>query len=76
MTDPLAKAGAIAPPVIGAGCAQRYDPEHLTPELGTDFPGAETLWARCAPASEKPAAAIPGGVMTGDQSSEPSVEAT
>jgi len=44
MTDPLAKAGASAPPIIGSGCAQRYDPEHLGPELGTDFPGAEALW--------------------------------
>ena len=61
MTDPLAKAGASAPPVIGAGRAQRYDPEQPTPELGTDFPGAEALWARCAPASEKPAVSIPDG---------------
>jgi hypothetical protein len=58
MTDPLAKAGATAPPIIGSGCAQRYDPEHLTPELGTDFPGAEALWKhfRCAvEAAEEPA---------------------
>lgn len=50
MTDPLAKAGASAPPIIGSGCTQRYDPEHLTPQLGTDFPGAEALWKhlRCA----------------------------
>ena len=66
MTDPLAKAGASAPPVIGAGCAQRYDPEHLTPELGTDFPGAEALWARCAPASEKPAVDSAVSIPDGD----------
>ena len=46
MTDPLKKAGATAPPIIGSGCTQRYDPEHLGPELGTDFPGAEALWKR------------------------------
>lgn len=44
MSDPLAKAGATAPPIIGNGCTQRYDPEHLGPEIGTDFPGAEALW--------------------------------
>lgn len=46
MTDLLKKAGATAPPIIGSGCTQRYDPEHLGPELGTDFPGAEALWKR------------------------------
>ncbi|WP_217476496.1 hypothetical protein [Stutzerimonas stutzeri] len=54
MADPLAKAGASAPPVIGAGCTQRYDPAHLGPELGTDFPGAQALWARYAAAGEQP----------------------
>ena len=51
MTDPLAKAGTSAPPIIGSGCTQRYDPAHLHPALGTDFPGAEALWARlrCVP---------------------------
>lgn len=44
MVDPLEKAGANAPPIIGSGCTQRYDPDHLGPEFGTDFPGAEALW--------------------------------
>jgi hypothetical protein len=44
MTDPLARVYAKAPPVIGSGCTQRYDPEHLGPELGTDFSDAEALW--------------------------------
>jgi len=44
--DPLAKAGASAPPVIGSGCTQRYDPDYLHAALGTDFPGARALWAR------------------------------
>ncbi len=46
MTDPLDKAGAKAPPIIGSGCSRRYDPEHMGPELGTGFPGAEELWRR------------------------------
>jgi hypothetical protein len=52
MTDPLAKAGATAPPIIGSGCTQRYDPDHLAPELGTDFPGAEALWKHLRSAVE------------------------
>ena len=44
MSDPLAKSSATAPPIIGSGCTQRYDPDHLGPELGTDFPGADALW--------------------------------
>lgn len=46
MSDPLDKAGAKAPPIIGSGCTQRYDPDRLGPDLGTDFPGAEALWER------------------------------
>ncbi|TYP62224.1 hypothetical protein [Stutzerimonas stutzeri] len=46
MSDPLDKAGAKAPPIIGSGCTQRYDLDRLGPDLGTDFPGAETLWER------------------------------
>jgi hypothetical protein len=49
MSDPLEKAGAKAPPIIGGGCTQRYDPEHLGPELGTEFPDAEALWRRHQP---------------------------
>ena len=46
MNDPLNKACAKAPPTAGSGCIQRYDPEHLGPELGTDFPDAEACWKR------------------------------
>ncbi|NHW02449.1 hypothetical protein [Stutzerimonas degradans] len=46
MTDPLARATAEAPPIIGSGCTQRYDPAALGTELGTDFPGAAELWER------------------------------
>ncbi|ESQ97345.1 hypothetical protein F753_21335 [Stutzerimonas chloritidismutans AW-1] len=45
MTDPLERAAAKAPPVIGSGCTQRYDPEALSPEQGTEFAGAAALWA-------------------------------
>lgn len=44
MRDPLEKAVAKAPPTIGGGCTQRFDPDSLNPEDGTDFPGAEELW--------------------------------
>ncbi|MCQ4319928.1 hypothetical protein [Stutzerimonas stutzeri] len=46
MGNPLDKAGAKAPPIIGSGCTQRYDPDRMGPELGTDFADAETLWKR------------------------------
>ncbi|UNG19805.1 hypothetical protein [Stutzerimonas zhaodongensis] len=46
MSNPLEKAGAKAPPIIGSGCTQRYDPDQMGPELGTDFPDAEALWKR------------------------------
>lgn len=59
MTDPLAKGGASAPPIIGSGCTQRYDPEHLGPELGTDFPGAEALWKQRTAAEVAAASAPP-----------------
>ncbi|AHL74511.1 hypothetical protein CH92_05155 [Stutzerimonas stutzeri] len=52
MVDPLEKAVANAPPIIGSGCTQRYDLEHLGPELGTDFSGAEALWKRHQSAAE------------------------
>lgn len=65
MTDPLAKASASAPPIIGSGCTQRYDPEHLGPELGTEFPGAEALWKqRVAAEVSAEAASAPPPVVT------------
>jgi len=44
MRDPLEKAVAKTPPIIGSGCTQRFDPDGLGPEDGTEFPGAEALW--------------------------------
>ncbi|WP_375740026.1 hypothetical protein [Pseudomonas boanensis] len=44
MSDPRERATSRPPPVVGEGCARRYDPEALSSEDGTDFPGAEELW--------------------------------
>ncbi len=38
--DPLARGGASLPPVLGAGCAARFDPDYLNDQLGTDFAAA------------------------------------
>ena len=46
MSDPLDKATSSAPPTLGEGCLSRYDPDALSPEDGTDFPGAAELWAQ------------------------------
>lgn len=37
---------ATAPPIVGQGCVQRFDPEALSDEDGTAFEGAEALWLR------------------------------
>ena len=44
MTDPLARGTSSAPPVLGEGCTQRYDPEALSPEDGSEFADAAELW--------------------------------
>lgn len=44
MKHPLDQATAEAPPIIGSGCTQRYDPQALDERLGTDFPQAAELW--------------------------------
>lgn len=44
MTDPLARGTSSAPPVLGEGCTQRYDPQALTSENGTEFADAAELW--------------------------------
>ncbi|KGK84446.1 hypothetical protein NAV31_03550 [Pseudomonas stutzeri] len=61
MTDPLARATAEAPPIIGSGCTQRYDPAALGTELGTDFPGAAELWERLRAADEQTPADVSRG---------------
>jgi len=44
MNDPLERATAKAPPVLGEGCTQRYDPQALSPEDGAEFAAAAELW--------------------------------
>jgi hypothetical protein len=46
VTDPLERAVAKAPPIIGSGCTQRYDPQALSSDQGTEFADAAALWAR------------------------------
>ena len=44
MNDPLDKATSKAPATLGEGCLSRYDPDDLSGDDGTDFPGAAELW--------------------------------
>ncbi|PWB33375.1 hypothetical protein DCO48_10430 [Pseudomonas sp. SDI] len=44
MGNPFDKACATAPPTLGEGCLSRYDPEALSSDDGTEFPGAAALW--------------------------------
>jgi hypothetical protein len=44
MADPLDKATSKAPATLGEGCLSRYDPDELSPEDGTEFPGACRSW--------------------------------
>ena len=44
MSDPLDKATSKAPATLGEGCLSRYDPEDMSPDDGTEFPGAAELW--------------------------------
>lgn len=55
---------AHPPPTLGEGCTSRYDPDALSEEDGTEFPGAVELWSQLqeglppgepAPAQERPA---------------------
>ncbi|POA34453.1 MULTISPECIES: hypothetical protein [unclassified Pseudomonas] len=49
MADPLDKATSKAPATLGEGCLSRYDPDELSPEDGTEFPGAAQLWEQLKP---------------------------
>jgi hypothetical protein len=44
MNDPLDKATSKAPATLGEGCLSRYDPDDMSAEDGTEFPGAAELW--------------------------------
>ncbi|WP_339413936.1 hypothetical protein [Pseudomonas sp. EA_35y_Pfl2_R5] len=54
MTDPLERATSSAPPVLGEGCTQRYDPKALSPEDGTEFADAAELWWQLQQAHQPP----------------------
>lgn len=42
--SPLEQAAAEPLPTVGEGCLQRYDPDALSSEHGTEFPGAMQAW--------------------------------
>lgn len=44
MSDPKNPGTATPPPTLGEGCTSRYDPDALSDEDGTEFPGAAELW--------------------------------
>lgn len=54
MSDPLDKATSKAPATLGEGCLSRYDPDDLSSEDGTEFPGAAELWEQLQETSESP----------------------
>ena len=54
MNDPLTRGTSSAPPVLGEGCTQRYDPQALTPEDGTDFADAAELWRQLQQDEQSP----------------------
>ncbi|WP_460418248.1 hypothetical protein [Pseudomonas sp. microsymbiont 2] len=66
MADPRDKAGASAPPTLGEGCLARFDPDALSDDDGTEFPGAAELWQRFNASGDAgaPAADLPSGIET------------
>ncbi|MDR9862501.1 MULTISPECIES: hypothetical protein [Pseudomonas] len=54
MTDPLDKATSKAPATLGEGCLSRYDPDDMSPEDGTEFPGAAELWEQIKDEQQAP----------------------
>ncbi|WP_448682804.1 hypothetical protein [Pseudomonas nicosulfuronedens] len=51
MSDPKNPGTATPPPTQGEGCTSRYDPDALSDEDGTEFPGAAELWDSLKPAA-------------------------
>nr|WP_241804772.1 hypothetical protein [Pseudomonas putida] len=66
MTGSRNKPTASAPPTLGEGCLSRYDPDALSEQDGTDFPGAAELWRQLNPsdAASAPAGDAPAGRQT------------
>ncbi|MCE1114868.1 MULTISPECIES: hypothetical protein [Pseudomonas] len=58
MAGPRDKAGACVPPTLGEGCLARFDPEALSDEDGTEFPGAAALWRALNPSDPDSAPAV------------------
>ena len=56
MNDPLSRAAAHAPRMLGEGCTRRYDPQALSEEDGTEFAEAAALWQQLQSMSEPPPA--------------------
>ncbi|MDE3736962.1 MULTISPECIES: hypothetical protein [Pseudomonas] len=53
MTDPRDRATSTPPPTLGEGCVRRYDPDELSEDNGTEFPGAAELWRKVQEEEEK-----------------------
>jgi hypothetical protein len=53
MADPRDRATSNPPPTLGEGCVRRYDPDALSEENGTEFPGAEELWRQVQDQEDK-----------------------
>ncbi|WP_178119271.1 hypothetical protein [Metapseudomonas lalkuanensis] len=53
MADPRDRATSTPPPTLGEGCVRRYDPDELSEENGTEFPGAVELWRKVQEEEEK-----------------------
>ncbi|MCZ9636121.1 hypothetical protein MXF29_12305 [Pseudomonas sp. NC26] len=66
MANSRNKPTALPPATLGEGCLARFDPDALSEEDGTDFPGAAELWRQLNPsdAANAPAAAAPTGKQT------------
>ena len=56
MNDPLSRAAAHAPRMLGEGCTRRYDPQALSEEDGAEFAEAAALWQQSQSASAPPPA--------------------
>jgi len=54
MNDPLSRAAAHAPRMLGEGCTRRYDPQALSEEDGAEFAEAAALWQQLQPSPEPP----------------------
>ena len=72
MADPLDKATAKAPATVGEGCLSRYDPEEMTAEDGTEFPGAAELWEALHAAPE--ALALPAELTPTGETRPPEIK--